>query len=620
MISDTSINEVKQAIDIEDIISGFVSLKKSGSGRVGLCPFHNEKSPSFSINKAKSIFKCFGCGKGGDAIDFVQEHLKLTYIDAIKWIASKYNITIQEEGVKEYTKPQPRLEKLGSKFLSHFEKNRHISNDTLLRFKITEGMEWMPKQQKEIPVVCFNYYRDGELVNIKYRGADKSFKMSSGAQLIFYNLDAIKDEDECVIVEGEIDCLSLHESGIYNSVSVPNGAAPGVQRLEYLDNCYRHFEKKKKIIIAVDNDDPGRLLRDELVRRLGAEKCWIVQWPDGIKDTNELLIKKGKGAVKDLINNAVEWPLEGILNLEDFEDELDFIYENGYPKGLKCKIPEFDDLLSFYPGQMTIFTGIPGSGKSEFVNWIMVSLSKFHDVKWGIASFETTPTLHATQLAEKFNDKSFGFRKDPAHRMNPTEYRFAKDMIRRYFYFLNLDMISVTMDGLLQKAEELILRKGITGLLFDPWNCIEHKRPAGMSETEYVLVCLNKFIHFIGRYKVHGFLVAHPTKMPKDPKTKQAHIPTLNDISGSAHFFNRTHNGVTIHRDKATGMVGVYVQKVKHSWLGQLGFCTFGYNTMTRQYTVLNAKEDNDNPSIPLALPALETGWRQVDGDDDEQF
>lgn len=584
MISEKTIDEVKSRMDIIQVIGDVVKLKKHGVNHTGLCPFHNEKTPSFTVSPAKQIYKCFGCGRNGDAITFLIDHEKISYIDAIKKLAGKIGIEIEEHEKKSITKPLPRLEKLSSKALEWFEKERKISNNTLLRFKVTEATEYMPALEKEVPAICFNYYRKDELVNIKFRGPKKSFKLSKNAELIFYNLDALEQQDECFIVEGEIDCLTMHECGIYNAVSVPNGAAKGQQKLEYLDNCFHYFTQMKRIILAVDNDETGMILREELARRLGYERCYQVTYPAGCKDVNDVLVKHGAEEVKIAMANAIQWPIHGIITMDEmFPEVLDY-FENGYPQGYRARIPEFDDLLTFYPGQLTTITGIPGSGKSEFIDYLMASLTRFHGWSWGICSFECKPSVHVTKLAEKFTDKSFAFRVNPDHRMNQTEFEYSMGMIDKYFNFINLSLVDITMDGLLKKAEELVLRKGINGLLFDPWNCIEHKYGENESETKYVLTCLNKLVAFLDKYKVHGFLIAHPTKLPKDKNTKKYEIPTMYNISGSAHFFNRTHNGMSIYRDFQTNVVDVYVQKVKWSWLGKIGFCSFHYDTMTRRY------------------------------------
>jgi len=584
MISENTINEIKASVSTVEIVNLFVKTKKKGSDYVGLCPFHDEKSPSFTVSPSKNIYKCFGCGKSGDGITFLIEHEKMTYIEALKWVAQQNNITIEEVGNrKQIVKPVQRLEKLSAETIEYFEKNRSISNNTLLRFGVTESMEWMPKAKAEIKTICFNYFRNGELINIKFRGKNKDFKMAKDAELIFYNLDSMKDETEVYITEGEIDAMSLHEVGIYNVISVPNGASVnGNVRLEYLDNCWHYFTNKTKIYLVVDNDAAGLKLQEELARRIGFDKCYLVKYLDKCKDANEVLVKHGKDALKSVLDLATSYPLEGEITMDEmFETVVDF-YENGYPKGFASHVShEFDELLTFYPGQLTVVTGIPGSGKSEFIDWIMANLSKHHGWNWGICSFECEPEFHVTKLMENFSNKSFAFRADANHRLNTNDFQESIGLIDKHFHFMNLSLIDVTMDGLIAKAEEFVIRYGINGFLFDPWNCIEAKGEG----TDYVLQCLNKLINFLKKYKVHGFLVAHPTKLQKDKGTGKYEVATLYNISGSAHFFNRTHNGISVYRDFQTGMVDVYVQKVKQYWLGKLGFCSYRFDTDTRRYS-----------------------------------
>lgn len=543
-------NWEKHGIDISKIRGGKGFCPKCHSDR------KNKQDKSLSVDLEKGLFNCHNCGFKGTAVEFQK---------------------------REYVKPLPRLEKLSKKSLEFFE-SRGISNNTLLRFNVTEGKEWMPQFNQDTPVICFNYYRGEELVNIKFRGPKKSFKMAKDAELIFYNLNALQSETTAVICEGEIDCLSLHEAGIYNAVSVPNGASKGNQKLEYLDNCWKDFESIDKIILCTDNDEAGISLREELIRRLGREKCFTVSFPEGCKDANDVLLKHGKQALAVIIEEATPLPIEGIVSMPEMINDVLSFYEQGYPKGAEAGIAGFDDYLTFYPGQLTTITGIPGSGKSEFVDLLMASLAKYHGWNWGVCSFECPPSFHVTKLAEKFTDKSFGFRKDPNHRMSEAQLEYALSMVDKHFHFINLSLVDVTMDGLIAKAEELVKRKGINGLLFDPWNCIEPKYSDGESETKYILSCLNKLIHFLDKYKVHGFLIAHPTKLMKDKQTRKYEVPTMYNISGSAHFFNRTHNGISVWRDFETNQVDVYVQKVKWAWLGKIGFASFGFDSMTRTY------------------------------------
>lgn len=543
-----------------------IDISKAQGGKM-ICPNcspsrKNKRDKSLSVDLKTGAFNCHysGCDFRGYAVDIQKER-------------------------KVYVKPPARLEKLSLKSIQFFE-SRGISNNTTLRFGITEAKEWMPQFQTEVPCICFNYRRDEELINIKFRGPQKSFKMAKDAELIFYNLDAVNNAEEIIIVEGEMDCLTLHECGIYNVVSVPNGASLGSQKLEYLDNCWQNFEDAKTVVLAVDNDKAGLSLREELARRIGKDKCFTVEYPEGCKDANEVLLKYGRDSVKELIQSKKQWPLEGVIEMEDMYDTLCLWYETGYPKGAKAGIPGFDELLTFAPGQLTVVTGIPSHGKDEFTNWILTGLAKNNG--WPVADcgFEEEAPQTVTKLVEKFIGKAFDFRLDASQRISVEEFEQGIYFVDQHFHFYNTEIIDCDIDTLLSLAESLVKRYGIKALRLNPWNWIDANRPGKMSETEWVSFVLTKIIRFAKRWGVHVFLIAHTTKMQKDKGTGKYQIPNLYDISGSAHFYNKAHNGISVYRDGDT--TDVYVQKVKQSWLGQKGFSTYGFNTFNRQYSFLS--------------------------------
>ena len=585
MITQESIKKLKETVSLYDIINDEIKLKKSGSYYITKCPFHDEKTPSFKIKQKDNHFKCFGCGAYGDMIDFIVKLKSLSFQNAVRYIASQKNFELEETS-NEIEKPQPRLEKIDKVYIDYFE-NRGISNNTLLRFKVTQANEWMPDVQTEIPVVCFNYFRDDELVNIKFRGRNKSFKLVKNAELIFYNLDAIKDDDTAVIVEGEIDCMSMYEAGIYNCVSVPNGA--GSNNLTYIDNCINHLIDKKYIVIAVDNDDAGNKLKDELIRRLDIERCFYIEYPEGCKDANDILIKHGKDYLKSLIINAKPFPIKGIVDSCELLQSIDDIYLNGYPKGIKAGIEGFDNYFSLLEGLFTVVTGIPGSGKSEFIDFIMAKTALNHNWKWGIISFENTPPVfHATKIIEKLSGKAFDFRVNPTHRVSSYELEMYKGYLSEMFFFINTQDTDVTLEGLLKKIALLVMRKGIKGVLIDPWNYIEHNIERNETETQYISRALTTIRKAAIKLGIHIIVVAHPTKLAKT--NNKYDVPTLYNISGSAHFFNKTDNGFTVYRDFNTNEVTVHIQKIRFSFLGKLGAVKYNYNTFTRQYEYL---EDN---------------------------
>jgi twinkle protein len=154
-------------------------------------------------------------------------------------------------------------------------KGEGISQKTLTDLKVGEGSEYMPQTGKTERAIKFNYFIGGDLINIKYRDGRKNFKLFKGAEKVFYNIDSTVGYDSCVIVEGEMDVLALHEAGITNAISVPNGATLNTNNLDYLDNCIDYFDDKEKVILAVDSDEAGQALQAELIRRLGSEVCYL---------------------------------------------------------------------------------------------------------------------------------------------------------------------------------------------------------------------------------------------------------------------------------------------------------------------------------------------------------
>ncbi len=127
------------------------------------------------------------------------------------------------------------------------------------------------------------------------------------------------------------------------------------------------MKEKQKIILAVDGDRVGNSLKEELARRLGKQRVWTIQYPEGCKDANEVLLKYGPGAVRRMINQAEPWPLEGIETEDEIEDEMNDLYANGFPKGVGLGYPELDQLVRWRSGvlggQIVIVIGESNSGK-----------------------------------------------------------------------------------------------------------------------------------------------------------------------------------------------------------------------------------------------------------------
>ncbi len=440
---------------------------------------------------------------------------------------------------------------------------RGISKQTLQELQVTEGSEWMPQTSKAENTIQFNYFMGDQLINIKYRDGRKNFKLYKGAEKVFYNINSIIGYDECIIVEGEMDVLALHEAGVKNVISVPNGATLNSNNLDYLDNCIDYFDDKTKIILAVDADEPGQALKNEFIRRLGAEACYTVDFA-GSKDANDYLIEHGTDMLRSAIHAAKQVPLEGVSTLYDIQDELKDFVKNGFKPGFQVGLKNFDDIFSTYTGQFITVTGIPSSGKSDFVDQMCVGYNTNYGWKTAFASPENAPTyLHAHKLMRKvWQDMP-----SPSD-IDGEQWNKVADHVNDNFYFI--DMERYTLDHVLQKGAELVKRKGIKCLVIDPFNKVRDINCKTEDVNRYTMEYLTKIEIFAKKYDVLVFIVAHPTKMYKgsDGKIEE---PTMYNIKGGGEWYDASYHGLLIHRDYEAKTVKAKVLKVKFQNLGENG-------------------------------------------------
>jgi len=473
--------------------------------------------------------------------------------------------TYQRKGASEKVYVRPEITKylpVENKAVEWF-KSRGISQRTLDDLKVGQGPEWMPQTGKTENTIQFNYIMGDQLINIKYRDGRKNFKLYKGAEKVFYNINSIVGYNECIITEGEMDVLALHEAGIKNAISVPNGATLNTNNLDYLDNCIDYFEDKEKIILAVDSDDAGQALQQELVRRLGAEVCYLADFEE-CKDANEYLIKYGKEKLAERITRARPVPLENVTTFRDIESEVTDFVTNGFKPGYQVGLPNFDEIFSTYTGQFITVTGIPSSGKSDFVDQMVVGYNANYGWKTAFASPENAPTyLHAHKLMRK----TWGDMPTRSDIGTDKWKQVAEHVNDNYFF---IDMERYTLESVLRKGAELVKRKGIKCLVIDPFNKIRDVDCKTEDVNRYTMEYLTKIEMFAKKYDVLVFIVAHPTKMYKD-KDGKIEEPTMYNIKGGGEWYDASYHGILVHRNYEEKTVKAKILKVKFQNLGENG-------------------------------------------------
>jgi len=462
---------------------------------------------------------------------------------------------------KIYNKPKQIANPLLSdKVIKWFEK-RGISNNTLIKMKITEGKEFMPQTGKEENTIQFNYFINNELINIKYRDGKKNFKLVKGAEKVFYNIDSTIGHDYVVIVEGEIDALSFIDAGVHSVVSVPNGATVTGTNLDYLDSCIDYFEGKEKIIIAVDKDEAGENLRQELIRRLGAETCYTVDFGD-YKDANEFLVANGRNMLSSIINDASPVPIENVLTLRDIDDELQEFIHEGFKPGYQIGLDNFDSIFSTYTGQFITVTGVPSSGKSDFVDRMVVGYNLKYGWKTAFASPENKPTfLHAHKLIRKIGNWM-----PEKTDIGSSKWNEVTEIVNDNFFFIEHERYD--LDAVLNKGAQLVKRKGIKCLVIDPYNKIKMDGASNMSIPDATMEYLTRIEAFAKKYDVLVIVVAHPTKMYKK-EDGTIDEPNMYNIKGGGEWYDASYHGLLVHRDYNKKTVKVKVLKVKFQNLGE---------------------------------------------------
>lgn len=510
---------------------------------------------------------------------------------------------------KTYTAPEwKNITTLSDKAVKYCN-SRMIRQTTLNKMRVYTDQHFMPQLNKEVEVICFPYFFNGSLKNVKYRGPEKSFTQESGAELIFWNLDCVTKFETIIIVEGEFDLLALFEVGYENILSVPNGASG--KELVYIDN-YIDLFAGKKIIVAVDNDLKGSDLKNELVRRFGSENCLLVNFED-CKDANEVLIEKGGLVLKEIIESAKEIPVSGIVDIESNYEDIYNLFCHGLEKGKTVGIQAIDEMISWELGRLAIWTGIPSHGKSSVVDWINVLLNTQYQWKSAYFSPESFPTkYHFARIYSLLTGKQFRQSEDKLR-----EFEKMFEYIEDNFFFIYPED-NFKIENILEKATYLVRKRGVNILTIDPYNTLENTRNKSESDTDYVNRVLDALDRFKKKNNCLVNLVAHPTKMKKDI-TGAYERPTMYDISGSANFYNRADYGISIYRYFGEGpRMEMNVLKVKWKHLGEGGTGQFIYNKNNgRLETEKNeAYWNNDNYLTKKENP-VQQSFYDVDKDND---
>lgn len=527
---------------------------------------HNLKELVVSRKDDAWVYHCHHCGVSGN----VPIRKSSYYVERKLSVVPKLNIT------------QTALDESHYAFLL----KRGISGETADKMKLFSAEKWFQRLGKVAPAVAFPYYRNGSLTAAKYRCIeDKDFTQDAGGAHDFFGIDQVETAKPIVIVEGEIDALTAIECGIENVVSVPSGAPMKVvdgkvtasedKKFAFVWNAFEILNKAPYIVIATDNDPAGQALAEELARRIGKHKCRLTKFDR--KDLNDVLLNDGAEHVRQIIDAAEPYPVEGLSSVTKFEDRVNDLWTKGTGKGVSTGYPSLDQIYTVAAGQLTVVTGYPSNGKSNFVDQLMVNLAKQHDWKFAVCSFENQPEIHITRFMEIAEGKRFF---EGSNRMSDEEKSRSFKWVNDHFLFMDSETVEPsTIESILNRAQAAVARMGIRGMVIDPYNYIDMKN-VGNSETGAISDMLTRVQAFAKAFGVHVWFVAHPSKITRSGNDLPR--PDGMSISGSMAWWAKADCGLTVHRVESG--VEVAVWKCRYRWVGTQGEALLGYDRITGTY------------------------------------
>ncbi len=549
-----------------------IDIPSGASGQIKtLCPKcsefrKNAKDKCLSVEIPKGIWNCHHCGYSGN---------------------------LKEEKV-EYNKPKySEKPDLPEKVIKWFA-DRKIPSEILIKNKIGYG-----KSFSDASAIQFPYIKGGEVVNIKHRTSDKRFRQEKNAEKCLYRFDEIAkhESDSLIITEGEVDALSFQVAKFNMVTSIPDGAPSENAKqfhtkFDFLNSSSDIIQKYKKIVLAVDNDTPGKLVEQELARRIGAEKCYRVEYPEGCKDGNDVLVKYGWEKLREIAINAKPFPVEGLFTAYDFKDEVLSLYKLGENRGKSTGWINLNEYYTVKLGEFSVITGMPGAGKSTFMDALVVNMVKEHDWKFLFFSPESWPVQrHLQSLLEKVEGLPFAKDGRFSKRMAEDDIEGTLQVISKYFFFIYPEENMLSVDEILSKAKAAIFRHGINGVIIDPWNEVDHLYQ-NMTEAQYLSKALSKIRQFAKKNHIHIWVIAHPKNLVKDTDGSYR-PPTMYEISGGAQWRNKADNGLCLHRpDYIRDETDVIIQKIRFREVGKVGKVTLKYLCDTGEYREADEIQD----------------------------
>lgn len=497
--------------------------KSSGEWKAGSIDGDAGQSLSVRLTGAKrGTWKDFNAGHGGDLLDLWAQCRALSIGDAMREVKAFLNIRedMPKKAEVSYKRPQKPNCTAPKGPVREWLLSRGITEDTMTAFKVAE------QNRGGSVYAVFPYLRDGELINAKYRNVaeKKDMRQEGGAEPCLFGWHLIDPKARAVVItEGEIDCMTLHQLGIA-ALSVNAGAG----NHQWIENDWERLQRFSDIVICYDDDEAGQKGAREVVQRLGMERCRVMSL-DGFKDPNEAL---QEGATREHFDHymraARALDPDELRSAADFMDEVKSLF---YPAkdAIQNPVLKFSgdsfDWFEFRPGEVTIWTGFNGHGKSLLLNQVLIGIMTQGE-RTCVFSGEMTPARQGKRTVKQISG---------IDRPSPKYIDHIAAWLRDRMWIFNL-VGSATIDRLLEVFAYAKRRYGIRHFVIDSLMMTDVPED-GAGAFSAQKDAMRKLRAFVTSHGAHIHLVAHPRKAQDESKA-----PGKLDVSGSSKLTDAADN------------------------------------------------------------------------------
>jgi twinkle protein len=519
------------------IIVDGLNLKLNKKG-FALCPFHKEKTPSFSWDDSENRFKCFGCGELLDVFRYYTEFEKMEFTDAVKvvleLIGEKVETTHNVQPKKKYNKPNIQSRDLNEIEIGIWNK-RGITKETLDHWQVKgfdfDNKEWMKFLYKDekgnFPYANMRASQEPCPSDLKARPCGKSLKP------ILWGMWHIDTKSPLVITEGQPDAMAIWQSGYKNVVSVPAGAS----NLTWIENCFEWLNNFSEIYIYGDNDDAGIKMIENIKNRLGGQKVREVK--HNYKDANEVYLKDGAEAIINDINEAFNEVPEGLSNISKVAYDYE---ESGIAEGIATGFKGLDYELEYLrPEEVSVVFGRTGEGKSTVVSQIVCNSIEqkqpvfLYSGEMGDKKVKRWLYRQACGMSDKFINyitRYIGGIPKAKKEIKPEVVKAINKWADNYFITLDKKSVSVRkeVENLFKTMEIAIKKYGCKLVIIDNlMSAIAEGDGHYFRQSNFMARC----VEFANANGCHVMVVAHPNKT-----TDEGDALKKTSISGSGNIIN----------------------------------------------------------------------------------